>query len=462
MTVVIGGNFHSSEVKKLVNPYPDICQKIEDIERILVKLEVFDEVKEQVGSPFSQIVYKKDAQDFAVIAFNKNKYYLKLTGYNWDIAPFLSFPVKLEFAIEKSLSWKLENIETINNLDLEKVLMHAFKPSKDLQQLMTFILSAISAYVSKASFIHESATKIKAQVLEYFWKGEISAISDLYAKSSKSNSDHFHQFLKKWQEKLPYSHLVDAEHVTEAMDIDRLSLENLLKTIQVYVNQAMKNYIHSIKNLWFNMEMLQDETEFLLMVKEYRTWILLTEEFLKDMDFLVEEALSKLSQETGETSKSEATEDILSTVLLKTPNADGSIPFFSKYDLFTENPNLVISEEALCSVVSYLANGSKNSKEYSHLLRIIFNRSLQKGFTVRDIIKTFFIDKYDTEAERKDFEQRYDVKRLFVKSTLEYVFENLMERLIELNIIKVERTIIQSKEQEKITFNYNVKIFDKS
>ncbi|MDQ6598096.1 hypothetical protein [Bacillus salipaludis] len=447
----------------MVNPNPIIIQRIEELEILLSDLNLYDDVKELFGTPYSQLVYKKDEEEIIVIGLNKSDCYIKLSGYKWDLTPFLLLPIRKEFSIEKTLSWKLLDIEKVEISKLENAVKESIDNTKDLEQLMKFILVVISAYVNKASFLNRHANKLKSQVLEHFWKGEINVISELYEKNTQSKVEHFNKFIKKWQEQLSHKCAMDARHFSNDMDIDRLQLMNLIKTIQVYLNQSINKYIHSIKNLWFDADLIQDEVKFFDNVKEIRSMILLAQEYHRDMEGLLSKEESESTQEAEGSPSAESQIETelngLSRFLYET--SGNSTPFLNKEDIFTGNHNFVINENILDKLADSVSNGNKNKKEYSNLIRIIFNKSLTKGFTVREIVRTFFISKYDNESERKDFEQRYDVKRLFVKSTLENVFDTLMDKLKELNIIKSELSVIQLKQQEKISFNLNFQIYDK-
>ncbi|MFF2447462.1 hypothetical protein ACFVSW_10165 [Neobacillus sp. NPDC058068] len=463
MTVLTRRNFQTSEIKKMVNPNPTILRQLEELEILLSDLNLYDEVKELFGSPYCQLVYKKDGEEIFVIGLNKSNSYFKLSGYKWDPTPFLKLPIQKEFSIEKTLSWKLSDLEMVEPSKLENAVKESINNSKDLVQLMRYILVVISAYVSKASFLNEDANKLKSLVLEHFWKGEINVISELSEQSKLSKRDHFNAFIIKWQEQLQYKCTIDTHYFSNEMDIDRLQLMNLIKTIQVYFNQSVNKYIHSIKNLWFDADLIQDEEKFYEKVKEIRSKILIAQEYLNDMEVLLNEEESERERQVEGSRSAESQNDsepnTLSQFLYE--QAGNSTPFLNKEDIFTGNPTLVINEDILDKLAGSISNGNKNKKEYSNLIRIIFNKSLTKGFTVREIVRTFFISKYDNESERKDFEQRYDVKRLFVKSVLENVFEILMDKLKELNIIKEELSVIQSKQQKKMSFNLNFQIYDK-
>ncbi|MFJ5762796.1 hypothetical protein ACIQAA_27490 [Neobacillus sp. NPDC093182] len=455
----------------MLNPNPNICKSIVELERLLLELNLFDEVKELVGIPFSQMIYIKQGEDVLAVGVSKSDYYLKLSGYKWSLAAFLQLPIEMEFTIDKTLSWKLSNLENVNISQLEQAMKEWVEASKDLQQLMRFILFVIKAYASKATFLNESVDRLKNMVLEHFWKGEINLISQLYEKSTQSKAEQFNQFINKWEEKLTYSPLMDANRFTAAMDIERSSLHNLIKTIQVYGNQSVNKFIHSEKNLWFDVELLQDEARFYAKVHKIRSIILTTQDYLKDMEELFKENGLDEQGANNETNNHNSNspntnlnnvhepESGLSPFLFLKTKEEKSIAFINKSDIFSGNPKFIINEKSLDKLADYLSDGKKNKKEYINLIGIIFNKSLTKGFTVREIVRTFFISKYDNETERKDFEQRYDVKRLFVKSTLENIFETLMDKLIEVNVIKEERTVIQAKQQEKITFNYNFQIY---
>jgi hypothetical protein len=457
MTVITGGNFQTSEIKKMVNPNPDICQRIVELEKLFIDLNLYDEVKEMFGTPFSQIVYKKDGEEIFTIGINKSNCYLKLSGYKWDLVPFLQFPIEKEFSIEKTLSWRLADIEKVDPLELVKSIKDSLDNSKDLPQLMRFILVVISAFVNKASFLNEDTKELKSLILEHFWKGEINAIFGLYEKSTGSSGEHFNVFIKKWKEQLKCKWEIADPHFSNEMDLDRLQLMNLFRTIKVYFEQSINKYIHSIKNLWFDANLVQDEVKFYEKVKEFRSMILIGKEYLHDLEGLISEEESQIERQSEDNNEIESN-DALSQFMCR--KGDSTKLFFKKEDLFTGNPTLVINESTLEKLAGSISNGNKNKKEYINLIRIIFNKSLTKGFTVKEIARTFFISKYDNENERKDLEQRYDVKRLFVKSTLENVFETIMENLKELNIIKEELCLIQAKQQEKITFNYNIQIYD--
>lgn len=460
MSVLSGSSYQSSQIKKMINPNHNISYSVEVLERLFTECNLFDEIRESFGSPFNHIFYKKDGEEVIVIGLNKSNYYMKLSGYKWNLAPFLSLPIEIEFVMDKTLSWKLMNLGNAETSQIGKALKESMESSPNLQDLMKYILLIKRAYVSKASFLNESAGKLKELVLEHFWKGELSAISQHYEKSTQSKSEQYNQFLNKWEEKLSYSIEIDSNQLSSAMDIGSTELNNLIKTIQVYLNQSLNTYIHSIKNLWFEEELLQDEGKFLDTVDEIRSMILNTKEFLKDMDGLFYEEETERRPKEDEGINEAEPELCLSAFLYEKPNSNQSIRFLNKSDIYESDPTLNINEKNLDQLASYIANGNKNKKEYMNVLRIIFNKSSTRGFTVKSIVKTFFMSKYDNEMERKDFEQRHDVKRLFVRSTLENVFENLMDKLKELNIIKEELSILNSKQQEKISFNYNYQIYD--
>lgn len=456
MSVLSGSSYQSSQIKKMINPNHNISYSVEALERLFIECNLFDEIRESFGSPFNHIFYKKDGEEVAVIGLNKSNYYMKLSGYKWNLAPFLTLPIEIEFVMDKTLSWKLMNLGNAETSQIGKALKESLEPSPNLQDLMKYILLIIRAYVSKVSFLNESADQLKELVFEHFWKGELSVISQIYEKSTQLKSEQYNQFINKWEEKLSYSTEIDADQLSSAMDIGSTELNNLIKTVQVYLNQSLNKYIHSIKNLWFEEELLRDEGKFLDTVDEIRSMILFTKEFHKDMDGLFYETAQKPNIESINDSEPEMG---LPTLLYQHPNSIQSIQFLNKSDIYEGDPTLNINEKSLDKLAGYIANGNKNKKEYMNLLRIIFNKSSTKGFTVRTIVKTFFMSKYDIEMERKDFEQRYNVKRLFLKSTLENVFETLMDKLKELNIIKEELSILNSMQQEKITFNYNYQIY---
>ncbi len=455
MTVPTSVNFQSSKVKKMIDPNPTICQRIEQLERVFSDLNLYDEVNEQLGSPYSHIIYNKEGHEVLSMGIAKSDYYLKLTGYQWDLTPFLQLSIEMEFTIEKTLSWKLMSIENVDFLALEKAIHEALKPHKDLHQLMKYILLAIKGYESKASFLRGTTKQIEEHVLDHFWAGEINVISQLYEKKMSSKSDIYKKFVKKWEEKLDYAPIIVGNCFSTEMDIDRLTLSNHLKTIQFYINQQVNKYIHSIKNLWFDGELIHDEVKFYKEIDLIRSLIIISQEYSNDMNNLFLE-----ERNTVESKNEVELEDRLINFLHQKPKSSNRITYLNSSDITDGKSVLLINEDILDKLASALSDGYKNKKDYLNLIRIIFNKSLTKGFTVRDIVRIFFINMYDNVEERKDFEQRYGVRRLFVKSTLENLFDVLMDNLIKVNIIKEERVVMQLKEQDKISFNYNFKIYD--
>lgn len=342
---------------------------------------------------------------------------------------------------------------------LEEAMKESIGPLKELPQLMKYMLVVINVFDSNASFIQESASQLTERVLEHFWEGQLSDISDLYEKSTHLRSEEFKQFINKWEENFDDgAQQIEINSITLSIDIDHTIVDNLIKISQVYISQSINKYIHSIKNLWFDFELIQDEEKFNAKVKEIRSMILMGKNFHQDLESLISK--EELLLDPPLATKSDIKLDLLSTILFEKPESENSIPFLTKLDIFSENPNLVINEKSLDKLAGYLSNGNKNKKEYINLIRIIFNKSMTKGFTIKDIVRLFFISKYEDYSERTDFEHRYDVKRLFVKSTLENVFDTLLKKLEEFDVIEIEHDVIQFKQQEKISFNYNYLIYD--
>ena len=122
--------------------------------------------------------------------------------------------------------------------------------------------------------------------------------------------------------------------------------------------------------------------------------------------------------------------------------------------------HLTINDEKLNKLVDYLCSANHSKEEMKRLIQIIFDICNNKGFAIRDRVNILFKGKYDDENELKNFASRYDVKRLFVKSTLDNLFDDMMEKLIKSRIINEFVSVVQNKEQKKILFNYNVGIYD--
>ncbi|WP_423798185.1 hypothetical protein [Neobacillus sp. SAB-20_R2A] len=457
MNAVIGMRFQTSEIKNMFNPDSDICQSIIELERFLFDFGLFDEMKELYGIPYSQLIYKKQGEEILTIYVNKSNYYIKLIGYDWNVIPFFQLPIELEFTIEKTLSWRLTNLDKVETRLLEDSLKQAIYQSKDLKQLKRFILVVIKAYSDKASFL--TANKLIESVMEHFWEGNITEISQLYNHYTHSKSEQLKQFMVKCERELNFTAIVNPNRLSATMDIDPSKFSNIILTIQSYLEQSLRKYIHSIKNLWFDLELIQDQEEFHKKAEDIRSIVVATQEFINEMSRLIEK------EETEVTEDEPKTENIVELNVpengLLTYLVEKSKVFLDKKDIFQElNPSLAINEPTLEKLSGDLANRDAFKEEYKNLIRIIFEKSQNNGFTVREKVRTFFLGKYDNEEVRKDFERRYNVKRLFVKSTLEIVFENMMKKLIECNMVKEEKTIIQFSQQEKITYNYNFQIYE--
>ncbi|WP_462411409.1 hypothetical protein [Neobacillus sp. Marseille-QA0830] len=444
-----------SDIQKAINPEPAITHKMEQLERVLSELNCFDEVKVLVGTPCAYLVYKKEGEDVLTLSVSRTDFSIKLPFSKWDATGFFQLPLEMEFSMEKTFSWELRNLRNVDQGILQDTLKKSIKDVTQVDYVLKYILMVVKAFTCKASFISESENQLVTRLMEHFWKGELNEISSLYENRVQPKGDRLKQFIGKWEEKWDFSVQIDPLRLAASMDVDRTELQNTIQILQSYAKQSCNKYIHSVKNLWFDTEWLQNHESFHENVEKIRGSILTANEFINDLESLLGE------EENEDTSPMESHHHLWDLLIHK-PVTDEVIPFLDKADVQKEDERmLVINTSKLEKLANDLANGSSSKVEYRNLLWVIFHKSQGKGFTVREIVRTLFIGKYDNDAERKDFELRYDVKRLFVRSTLENIFETMMEKLKDQNIIKEESTVIQARRQEKICFNYNIEIYDR-
>ena len=130
----------------------------------------------------------------------------------------------------------------------------------------------------------------------------MSDLTNLYNHFVQLESDGFKQFVRKWGEKLDYSVEVDPLKLKPSMNLDRSNLNKVILMLQPYLEQSCKKYIHSIKNIWFEYDSLQDKENFHSMVEEIRSTIVLIREYISDSSKLLleEDLLNPLHNvETG-------------------------------------------------------------------------------------------------------------------------------------------------------------------
>jgi len=457
--------FNLSAVKKNIDPDIRVLQSIEALEEFLFNSHIVDDVKEVTSLSSVYRVYKKQGEELLTIYPFKSDFRVKISGYKWDLVPFLSLPINLEFIMDKTVSWTANQLSKVETTQLIQTFRDSLGKTDSLEQLMKYILLVLKAYRMRSSNLSQSEKFIVDKVMASFWKGELNELKDLYNAFLLLEKNSFNQFIKKWEERLHYSVAVEPQSLASSMDINKEKLNNVLHAIQVYLNQLYNKYIHSEKNLWFDLELLQDKEKFNLKVGEIRITLITMQEYIMDIGNLIyeeEESTGTNARIKGDSSYSEeAPQDNFTSLLIDQSQKGDMIGFLDRPPLSKQGISaLSLNGKKVALLVNHLAKGTNLKEEYNHLIRIIFDKSQSKGFTVRDRVFISFMGTYDNEEVRRKFEQRHEVKRLFVNSTLNNIFETIMEELKTHNIIKEETCYIQYKEQEKITFNYNVKIYD--
>ena len=115
---------------------------------------MIDEAKQIRTRNFSiAICYKKEGIEVLSLYPKKSNFSIGLSGYKWDISPFLQFPIEMEFMIENTLSWTIYNLEKVETSMLIAAIKESIKQSSnDLEQLMKYILMVIKSYIKQSSF----------------------------------------------------------------------------------------------------------------------------------------------------------------------------------------------------------------------------------------------------------------------------------------------------------------------
>ena len=126
-----------------------------------------------------------------------------------------------------------------------------------------------------------------------------------------------------------------------------------------------------------------------------------------------------------------------------------------------QNNKLLINKEKLSKLVRAISENRNTYTEYHHFIKVLIEYSNDRGFLSEEKFKLLFIGQYDNVDLLKDFCLRHDLKRLFAKSSLERLFDQILFSLTERGLVRViTETDALKKQIQKVQWNYNVKIYN--